>query len=194
MSRYVLVNKPFNVLSNFVDEGGRATLKDYVPVPAVYAAGRLDYDSEGLLLLTDDGPLSYRMTDPRYEHPKTYYVQVELTKGTIPPAALDQLHEGVVLRGERLRPAEAEVVPDPGLPPRSAPVRGYHPTAWLRVVLREGKKRQLRRMTAAVGLPTLRLVRTAIGPLSLGDLAPGAWRELGTAELRTLATTLGLTR
>jgi len=194
MSRYVLVNKPFNVLSNFVDEDGRATLKDYVPVPAVYAAGRLDYDSEGLLLLTDDGPLSYRMTDPRYEHPKTYFVQVELTTGVLPPGTLEPLRAGVLLRGEHTRPAEVAVVPDPHFWERSVPVRGYHPTAWLRVVLREGKKRQLRRMTAAVGLPTLRLVRTAIGPLSLGDLAPGAWRELSTDELRTLADSVGLKR
>jgi 23S rRNA pseudouridine2457 synthase len=194
MSRYVLVNKPYNVLSNFVDEDGRATLKDLVPVPGVYAAGRLDYDSEGLLLLTDDGPLSYRMTDPAYEHPKTYYVQVELVKGSVPAGALEQLRAGVVLRGERLRSAEVDVVPDPGFPPRPVPVRGYHPTAWLRVVLREGKKRQLRRMTAAVGLPALRLVRTAIGPLALGDLAPGAWRELSSAEIRALAAAVGLAR
>ena len=194
MPRYLLVNKPYNVLSNFVDPEGRATLAAYVPVPGVYAAGRLDYDSEGLLLLTDDGPLSYRVTDPRYEHPKTYLVQVELVSGALPPGALEQLRAGVVLRGERRRPAEAEVVPDPGLPPRPVPVRGYHPTAWLRVVLREGKKRQLRRMTAAVGLPALRLVRVALGPLSLGDLAPGAWRDLTPAELKELRRTLDLPR
>lgn len=192
MARYLLLNKPYNVLSNFVDTEGRATLAELVPVPGVYAAGRLDYDSEGLLLLTDDGQLSYLMTDPHYEHPKTYYVQVELVNGALPPDALAQLREGVVLRGERVRPAEAEVVADPGLPPRPVPVRGYHPTAWLRVVLREGKKRQLRRMTAAVGLPTLRLVRTAIGPLALGDLAPGEWRELTPAQIRALLSSVGL--
>jgi 23S rRNA pseudouridine2457 synthase len=192
MPRYLLLNKPYNVLSNFVDEAGRATLKDYVPVSNVYAAGRLDYDSEGLLLLTDDGPLSFRMTDPRYEHPKTYYVQVELVTGALPAGALEQLRAGVVLRGERTRPAEADLAADPGLWPRPVPVRGYHPTAWLRVVLREGKKRQLRRMTAAVGLPALRLVRTAIGPLALGDLTPGQWRELSAGEARALRQTVGL--
>src|SRR5689334_4390092 len=121
MPRYVLLNKPYNVLSNFVDEVGRATLKDYVPLPNIYAAGRLDYDSEGLLLLTDDGLLSARMTDPRYEHPKTYLVQVELVQGAIPAGAIEQLRAGVLLRGEHTRPAEADAVPDPGLWPRPAP-------------------------------------------------------------------------
>src|SRR5205085_4526611 len=141
MPRYLLFNKPFNVLSAFTDPEGRATLADYVPVPGVYAAGRLDYDSEGLLLLTDDGALIHALTDPGHEMPKTYYVQVE---GVVTTAAVEQLRQGVVLRGERTRPAEAEIIDDPGLPPRPVPVRDYHPTSWLKVALREGKKRQLR--------------------------------------------------
>jgi 23S rRNA pseudouridine2457 synthase len=183
MPRYLLLNKPFNVLSTFTDPTGRPTLKDYVVLPGVYAAGRLDYDSEGLLLLTDDGPLIHRLTDPRYEHPKTYYVQVE---GLVTQAAVAALRRGLVLRGERTRPAQADIIPDPGLPPRPVPVRAYHPTSWLKVVLREGKKRQLRRMTAAAGFPTLRLVRVALGPLTLGDLAPGEWRELTLHEVQRL--------
>ena len=179
MSRYLLLNKPFNVLSSFTDPQGRATLADYVPVPGVYAAGRLDYDSEGLLLLTDDGALIHRLTDPRHEHPKTYYVQVGRPRHR--GSRGDALRQGVVLRGRRTRPAEAEIIADPGLPARPVPVRAYHPTSWLKVILREGQKRQLRRMTAAVGFPTLRLVRWAIGPLTLDGLAPGEWRELTAA-------------
>ena len=183
MARYLLLWKPFNVLSAFTDPEGRATLAHYVDVPDVYAAGRLDYDSEGLLLLTDDGALIQRLTDPRFEHPKTYYVQVE---GVATEAAARQLRAGVVLRGEPTRPTEAEIISDPGLPPRPVPVRNYHPTSWLKVVLREGKKRQLRRMTAAVGLPTLRLVRVAIGPLTLEGLQPGQWRALSPTEVKQL--------
>jgi len=183
MSRYLLLNKPFNVLSSFTDPQGRATLADYVPVAGVYAAGRLDYDSEGLLLLTDDGGLIHRLTDPRHEHPKTYYVQLE---GIVTEAAAARLRQGVVLRSLRTRPAEAEIIADPGLPARPAPVRAYHPTSWLKVILREGQKRQLRRMTAAVGFPTLRLVRWAIGPLTLGGLAPGEWRELNRLEIEAI--------
>lgn len=183
MPRYLLVNKPLNVLSTFSDPAGRRTLKDFIPVPGVYAAGRLDYDSEGLLLLTDDGALIHRLTDPRYEHPKTYYVQLE---GAVTGAAVATLRQGVLLRGERTRPAIVEMMADPDLPPRPVPVRAYHPTSWLKVVLREGKKRQLRRMTAAVGFPTLRLVRVGLGPLSLGSLLPGQWRELLPVEVLAL--------
>jgi pseudouridine synthase len=179
----ILFNKPFNVLSAFTDTAGRATLAAYIPVPGVYAAGRLDYDSEGLLLLTDDGGLIHRLTDPRHEHPKTYYVQLE---GLVTQTAVQQLQAGVMLRGLRTRPAEAEIIDDPGLAPRPVPVRAYHPTSWLKVVLREGQKRQLRRMTAAVGFPTLRLVRWAIGPLTLAGLAPGQWRQLTAQETATL--------
>jgi len=183
MSRYLLLHKPFNVLSSFTDPQGRATLADHVPVPGVYAAGRLDYDSEGLLLLSDDGPLLHRLTDPSHEHPKTYYVQLE---GLVTEAAAAALARGVILRGRRTRPAEAEIIADPGLSPRPVPVRAYYPTSWLKVVLREVQKRQLRRMTAAVGFPTLRLVRWAIGPLTLAGLAPGQWRELTAAEQTSL--------
>jgi 23S rRNA pseudouridine2457 synthase len=185
--RYLLFHKSFEVMPSFTDPEGRHTLKDFVDVPGVYAAGRLDYDSEGLMLLTDDGELIHRLTDPRFDHPKTYCVQVE---GEVTEAALEQLRRGVMLRGERTKPAQVETIADPGFAPRSKPVRHYHPTPWLRVTLREGKKRQLRRMTAAVGLPCLRLVRVSIGPLTLGKLQPGQWRELTTKEQKVLRDTL----
>jgi 23S rRNA pseudouridine2457 synthase len=184
--RYLVVFKPCRVLCSFTDREGRATIGDYVPVPDVYAVGRLDYDSEGLMLLTDDGWLNHRLAHPRYDHPKTYLVQVE---GQPDAAALRQLARGVLVKGERTLPAEVELLAEtPALPERSAPVRyrASVPTAWLRVVLREGKKRQLRHMTAAVGYPTLRLVRVAIGPLQLGVLQPGEWRALRRDELLAL--------
>lgn len=180
--RYFALHKPYDVLTQFTDQAGRATLKDYFPHPGVYPVGRLDRDSEGLLLLTDDGPLAHRLTDPRFEHPKTYLAQVE----RIPDEpALDGLRRGVDLKEGRTRPAEAELLAEPpDLPDRPVPIRYRKnvPTAWIRLVLREGRNRQVRRMTAAVGFPTLRLVRVAIGPLSLGTLAPGAWRELTPQE------------
>lgn len=184
--RYVLFFKPYNVLSTFTDPEGRPTLADHVPVPDIYAAGRLDYDSEGLLLLTDDGDLAHRLTDPRHKLPKTYLVQVE----NVPSAeAVAALRTGVTVKGELLAAAEVELLPvEPDLPPRSVPIR-YRPTiptAWLRIVLHEGKKRQIRHMTAAAGHPTLRLVRVAIGPLSLAGLQPGQWRDLTAAELQAL--------
>ena len=163
--------------------GGRATLKDYIDVPGVYAAGRLDRDSEGLLLLSDDGELLHRLTHPRYDHPKTYYVQVE---GVMTREAVGELRRGVVVKGVKTKRAEVELIEPPDLPPRSKPVRDYHPTSWLRLVLREGKKRQIRHMTAAVGYPTLRLVRVGIGPLSLGSLKPGEWRHLTRQEVAQL--------
>jgi 23S rRNA pseudouridine2457 synthase len=191
--RYLLLNKPYGVLCAFSDpdherRGGerRPTLADYVDVPEVYAAGRLDLDSEGLLLLTSDGWLIHRLSHPRYEHPKTYLVQVE---GEPDRQALARLRKGVVVKGQKTAPAEAELLPgEPYLPPRPVPIRYRKqvPTCWLRVVLTEGKKRQVRRMTAAVGHPTLRLVRTGIGPLALGDLAPGEWRDLAPGELEAL--------
>lgn len=179
--RYVVVNKPYGVLSSFTDESSRPTLKEYVPVPGVYAAGRLDFDSEGLLLLTDDGELIHRLTDPEHHLPKTYLVQVE---GTVTPGALAELERGVEIQGWRTR--RCTVVPldgEPDLPPRAKPITPHGPTAWLHLTLTEGKKRQIRHMTAAVGLPTLRLVRIAIGPLSLGGLLPGEWRELSAGEV-----------
>lgn len=187
--RYLLLNKPFEVMPSFTDPDGRRTLKEFVHAPGVYAAGRLDYDSEGLLLLTDDGEVIHRLTDPRFEHPKTYCVQVE---GLATEAQAAQLRAGVVLRGARTRPAEVELISDPGFPPRAKPVRAYHPTSWLRLSLHEGKKRQVRRMTAAVGLPCLRLVRVGIGPVTLGTLAPGQVRPLTAAERRGLLQSLGL--
>jgi pseudouridine synthase len=180
--RYFALHKPFDVLTQFTDPEGRATLKDYFPHPGVYPVGRLDRDSEGLLLLTDDGPLAHRLTDPRYEHPKTYLAQVE----RIPDrAALEGLRRGVDLKDGRTRPAEAALLAEPpALPDRVVPVRFRKnvPTAWIRLVIREGRNRQVRRMTAAVGYPTLRLVRVAIGPVLLDDLAPGEWRELTPQE------------
>src|SRR4051794_34716450 len=188
--RYLILNKPYDVLTQFSDSAGRATLKDFVPVPGVYPVGRLDRESEGLLLLTDDGRLAHRLTDPRFEHPKTYLVQVERVPE---PLALDTLRGGVELSDGRTRPAEVEPLAEPpDLPERPAPIRFRKnvPTAWLRIVLRGGRNRQVRRMTAAVGHPTLRLVRVAVGPILLGDLAPGHWRDLTADEcaaLRALA-------
>jgi 23S rRNA pseudouridine2457 synthase len=184
--RYLALNKPYDVLCQFTDPEGRATLADHVPVPDVYAAGRLDRDSEGLLLLTDDGPIAHRLTDPRFEHPKTYLAQVEKVPG---PEALEAIRRGLVLADGPTKPADVELLDqEPGLPPRPVPVRFRKnvPTAWIRLVLREGRNRQVRRMTAAVGHPTLRLVRVAIGPIGLGDLAPGAWRDLDSDEVAAL--------
>jgi len=172
------------MLSQFTDEGtGHPTLKDFIDVPGVYAAGRLDRDSEGLLLLTDDGMLIKRLTDPYHHVEKIYWIQVE---GEPTEEALDRLRGGVQLKGYTARPAGVRLLPDPGLPPRSKPVTPHGPTAWLEIRLREGKKRQIRHMTAAVGLFTLRLVRVAIGNIGLGNLLPGQWRYLTGDELHSL--------
>lgn len=184
--QYLMLFKPFDVLTQFTDESGRATLKDFVPVSGVYPVGRLDRDSEGLVLLTNDGPLAHRLTDPRYEHPKTYLVQVEKVPDD---KALAALRRGVTLNDGPTRPAEVELLTaSPELPDRSVPIRFRKnvPTAWLRLTIREGRNRQVRRMTAAVGFPTLRLVRVAIGPIGLGDLAVGEWRKLLPSELRAV--------
>lgn len=173
----IAFNKPFGVLCQFTDPDGRATLADFIAVPHVYAAGRLDRDSEGLLLLTDDGALAHHLTDPRHKQPKTYLTQVE---GRPTAAALQALRAGVTLKDGPTRPAEArEVVPPAWLWPREPPVRYRKtvPDAWLQLTIREGRNRQVRRMTAAVGLPTLRLVRVAIGAHRLDDLRPGQWRR-----------------
>jgi 23S rRNA pseudouridine2457 synthase len=196
--RYLLLNKPYGVLCAFTDpdyerrERGerRPVLADYVDLSGVYAAGRLDFDSEGLLLLTDDGWLIHRLGHPRFQHPKTYLVQVEGRPGV---EALAALRKGVVVKGQRTAPAEVELLPqEPRLPPRDKPIRVRKsvPTAWLRLVLIEGRKRQVRHMTAAVGYPTLRLVRVGIGPLEMGDLEPGAWRDLTLGELDALQAML----
>ena len=177
MARTLLFNKPFGVLSQFTDGGGRSTLADYVKVPGVYAAGRLDRDSEGLLVLTDDGALVARLADPRHKMPKTYWVQVE---GTVDAAAIAALAAGVVLQDGPTRPAQARAMAEPAaLWPRDPPIRVRRaiPTSWLELTLTEGRNRQVRRMTAAVGHPTLRLIRWAVGPWTLAGLAPGAWRE-----------------
>jgi 23S rRNA pseudouridine2457 synthase len=192
--RYLLLNKPYNVLCAFTDPEGRPTLADFVDVPDVYAAGRLDLDSEGLLLLTGDGWLIHRMGHPRYRHPKVYLAQVE---GVPNGEALAALRKGLVIKDRRTAPAQAELLSgEPDLPPRPVPIRYRKtvPTSWLRMVLTEGRKRQVRRMTAAVGHPTLRLVRVGIGPLEIGSLQPGQWRDLQTEELDALQTMLGTPR
>jgi pseudouridine synthase len=184
--RTIVLFKPYDVLCQFSDVEGRDTLKAFVPIAGVYPVGRLDRDSEGLLILTDDGRLSHRLTDPRFEHPKTYLVQVERVPS---PQALEALRRGVEFNDGRTRPAQVELlVEPPALPDRSVPIRFRKnvPTAWLRLTIREGRNRQVRRMTAAIEHPTLRLVRVAIGPVSLGGLAPGHWRELNADELWAL--------
>jgi 23S rRNA pseudouridine2457 synthase len=179
----IAFNKPYGVLCQFTDRSTppRPTLAAFGLPPQVYPAGRLDHDSEGLLLLTDDGALAHRITDPRHKLPKTYLVQVE---GTPAPAQLAALRQGVALRDGPTRPAEAEAIDPPDLWPRDPPVRMRKtvPDAWLRLRIREGRNRQVRRMTAAVGLPTLRLVRIAIGAHALDALAPGDWRRLDDAR------------
>ncbi len=170
------LNKPYGVLCQFTDEAGRRTLADYVTHKGVYAAGRLDRDSEGLLLLTDDGALAHRLTDPKHKQPKTYLVQVD---GAVTDAAIAALRRGVVLKDGPTLPAAAEHAAAPDwLWPRDPPVRFRQaiPTSWLRITLCEGRNRQLRRMTAAVGFPTLRLIRERIGGHALDGLPPGATR------------------
>ena len=177
-SRLICFNKPYGVLSQFTAEGRWRGLKDFIDIPGVYVAGRLDADSEGLLLLTNDGKLQARISDPRHKMEKTYLVQVE---GVPDDAALQSLRQGVQLNDGPTRPARARAIvqPEP-LWAREPPVRFRQaiPTSWLELVISEGRNRQVRRMTAAVGYPTLRLIRAAIGPYSLQDLAPGTWRPL----------------
>ncbi|MBE9124483.1 pseudouridine synthase [Tychonema sp. LEGE 07199] len=185
--RYILFYKPYDVLTQFTDnssETKRSTLKDYIPIPDVYAVGRLDRDSEGLLLLTDDGQMQHRLSDPKFAHPRTYLVQVERVPDA---AAIALLQTGVTIQDYRTRSAKVQLLSaEPQLPPRQPPIRFRKniPTAWLEMTLTEGRNRQVRRMTAAVGFPTLRLVRSAIGHLQLNDLKPGEWRELTQADLR----------
>ncbi len=191
--RYVLFYKPYGVLSQFTDdssETGRRTLKNYISIPEVYPVGRLDWDSEGLMLLTNHGQLQYRLSHPRFEHPRTYWAQVE----RIPDAAaIALLQKGVTIDNYRTRRAKVQLLNFVALPPRDPPIRFRKnvPTAWLEIILTEGKNRQVRRMTAKVGFPTLRLVRVAIAHLKLGELQPGQWRDLTGDELNLL---LKLTR
>ncbi|WP_405244035.1 pseudouridine synthase [Lentisalinibacter salinarum] len=176
--RLVLLNKPYQVLSAFTDSHGRDTLAAYVGIPQVYPAGRLDYDSEGLLALTDDGRLQAAIADPRHKLPKTYYAQVE---GLVAAEALARLRGGVDIRGHKARALEASAVDEPEwLWPRDPPIRYRQsvPDSWLRITLDEGRNRQVRRMGAAVGLPVLRLIRTRIGPWEVHGLQPGEYREL----------------
>lgn len=173
----ILLNKPFNVLCQFTDPEGRATLADYVKVKGVYAAGRLDYDSEGLLVLTDNGRLNKKLADPANKTPKTYWAQVE---GIPDQDALQRLCRGVDLKDGKTLPAKAWIMPEPpGLWQRDPPIRyrAAIPTSWIELTITEGRNRQVRRMTAAVGLPTLRLIRAAVGDWKLGELKPGEWRE-----------------
>ncbi|BAW97529.1 putative RNA pseudouridine synthase [[Synechococcus] sp. NIES-970] len=189
-----MLHKPYNVLCQFTDNslqgGQRQTLKDFVPIPNVYSVGRLDRDSEGLLLLTDDAPLKHYLCEPKFAHPRTYWVQVE----NIPDAqAIARLQSGVLIQGQKTRPAIARLLTQaPAVFPRHPPIRERQniPTAWLALTLTEGKNRQVRRMTAAVGYPTLRLIRVGIGAgaaqLTLDGLAPGEWRYLTAAEIHAL--------
>jgi 23S rRNA pseudouridine2457 synthase len=178
----IALHKPYGYLSQFSAEDGHPGLAAFQLPKAVYPCGRLDRDSEGLLLLTDDGDLNHRLTDPRFAHPRTYWAQVERVPDE---AALEALRKGPRLSDGPTRPCRARLIPEPRLPPRDPPIRARKniPTAWLELTLTEGRNRQVRRMTAAVGFPTLRLVRSAIGPLRLGDLQPGRWREVRREEL-----------
>ncbi|WP_300441889.1 pseudouridine synthase [uncultured Mameliella sp.] len=180
MTRVILFNKPFGVLSQFTDKGNadtpRATLSDFIDVPGVYPAGRLDRDSEGLMVLTDDGRLQARIASPKFKRPKTYLVQVE---GDPSPEQLEALRKGVTLKDGPTRPARCDQIEAPDLWPRDPPVRFRKtvPDAWLRLTITEGRNRQVRRMCAHVGLPCLRLVRWSVGDWTLEGIAPGGWRE-----------------
>lgn len=184
--RCLLFHKPYGVVSQFSDREntGRPTLKNYIPVPDVYPVGRLDHDSEGLLVLTDNGWLQHRLANPNFEHEKTYWAQVE---GVPDRPALDRLRSGVEILRYRTRPAKVREI-HPDVPPRDPPVRSRKsiPTAWLEITLIEGRNRQVRRMTAAVGLPTLRLIRKSVAELTLEGLAPGEWRDLTPVEMARL--------
>ncbi len=212
--RYLLFYKPYNVLCQFTrgqeaggrrqeaggeadspteasEGGGRPTLKDYIAVPGVYPVGRLDQDSEGLMLLTNDGNLQHRLSHPKFQHPRTYWVQVERLPDAV---ALQQLRAGVVIQGYRTRPAQVQLLEtEPDLPPRDPPIRFRKnvTTAWLELTLTEGRNRQVRRMTASVGFPTLRLVRVGIVDLRLTDLQPGQWRDLAADELARVRQVVG---
>ncbi len=182
--KYILFYKPCAVLSQFSPEQGKQTLKDFLSLPKdVYPVGRLDYDSEGLLLLTNDNAVKHELTDPKFHHPKTYLAQVE----RIPTEeSLNRLRHGVAIEGKITQPVDVRLLTEePNLPPRSVPIRFRKtvPTAWIEITLREGRNRQVRKMTAAVGYPTLRLVRIKIGSLGIGNLKPGEWNEVRKSEI-----------
>jgi 23S rRNA pseudouridine2457 synthase len=195
MARLILFNKPYGVLPQFTDRGTvgsvRATLSDYIAVPGVYPAGRLDLDSEGLMLLTDDGKFQARIADPKFKMAKTYLVQVE---GDMGEGALTRLRQGVILKDGLTRPAEVERIAAPPLWSRDPPIRVRQsiPDCWIKLTIREGRNRQVRRMTAAVDHPTLRLVRWAIGDWSLEGLVSGDWREVGEMPAQSSASKVTL--
>jgi 23S rRNA pseudouridine2457 synthase len=188
--RYILFNKPYGVITQF--SGAGPTLRDYIQLKDVYPVGRLDHDSEGLLLLTNDGVLQHRLTTPKFAHPRTYWVQVE---GQPDEKSLSELAEGVLVQRIPTRPAKVKrLEEEPSLPPRNPPIRFRKtvPTAWIEITLTEGRNRQVRRMTAAVGHPTLRLVRIAMGDLRLEGLRPGEWRNLSDSEIAGMRQLSGL--
>ncbi|MCO5195655.1 MAG: pseudouridine synthase [Anaerolineae bacterium] len=183
MTRLILLNKPYHVLCKFTDEEGRSTLADYLKLPGVYPAGRLDYTSEGLVVLTDSGWLQNAISDPQHKLSKTYWVQVE---GIPTDAALRLLETGLLIKGQRTRPAQVQRIDAPAVWEREPPIRERKsiPATWLALTITEGRNRQVRRMTAAVGHPTLRLIRWSVGPWTLAGLRPGEWREVDAPQNR----------